>query len=220
MSKHLLEVTQKLRIVSLGKLNKNTTNIWLALHGYGQLVEYFKRHFVPLSQDTRAFLFPQGPHKFYLQGTEGRVGASWMTKEDRLIDIDNQHLFLNEVVSWGAIEAPKARFHMVGFSQGVATGMRFLGESKVHFHSLLAWAGSWPPDLDEKSKRVIAKTHMSAWFGSTDPFISQAKRQERIALYNNDFGLHPEVSTYDGAHTFRSDILAREINRLENTTLK
>ena len=93
MSKHLLEVTQKLRIVSLGKLNKNTTNIWLALHGYGQLVEYFKRHFVPLSQDTRAFLFPQGPHKFYLQGTEGRVGASWMTKEDRLIDIDNQHLF-------------------------------------------------------------------------------------------------------------------------------
>lgn len=220
MSTHFIEAIQKQRIDCLGELNENTSNIWLALHGYGQLVAYFKRHFVPLGQDGRAFVVPQGAHKFYLQGTEGRVGASWMTKEDRTTDIDNQRLFLNEVVRWAAAKAPNARFHMVGFSQGVATGMRFLGYSKTYFHSLLAWAGSWPPDLEEKSQNTLAQMPISSWFGTTDPFIGKTKREERIALYNNAFDLHPEVYTYDGGHTFRSDILANEINRLENITLK
>ena len=219
MSTHFIEALQKQRIDSLGELNESTTNIWFALHGYGQLVEYFKRHFVPLVQNGRAIILPQGAHKFYLNGTEGRVGASWMTKEDRLTDIDNQRLFLNEAISWAAAKAPNARFHMVGFSQGVATGMRFLGYSCVSFHSLLAWAGSWPPDLDEKSRMVLAQTTMSSWFGTTDPFIGMTKREERITLYKNEFDLRPEVNTYDGGHTFRSDILANEINRLENITL-
>ena len=219
MSTHFIEALQKQRIDSLGELNESTTNIWFALHGYGQLVEYFKRHFVPLVQNGRAIILPQGAHKFYLNGTEGRVGASWMTKEDRLTDIDNQRLFLNEAISWAAAKAPNARFHMVGFSQGVATGMRFLGYSCVSFHSLLAWAGSWPPDLDEKSRMVLAQTTMSSWFGTTDPFIGKTKREERITLYKNEFDLRPEVNTYDGGHTFRSDILANEINRLENTNL-
>ncbi|PSR07396.1 MAG: hypothetical protein C7N14_04750 [Bacteroidetes bacterium] len=220
MSTRFIETIQKQRIDCLGELNESTTNIWFALHGYGQLVVYFKRHFVPLVQNGRAIILPQGAHKFYLSGTEGRVGASWMTKEDRLTDIDNQRLFLNEAISWAAAEAPNARFHMVGFSQGVATGMRFLGYSKVSFHSLLAWAGSWPPDLDEKSRSVLAQTTMSSWFGTTDPFIGTAKREDRVTLYKNEFDLHPEVNTYDGGHTFRSDILANEINRLENITLK
>ena len=219
MSTHFIEALQKQRIDSLGELNESTTNIWFALHGYGQLVEYFKRHFVPLVQNGRAIILPQGAHKFYLNGTEGRVGASWMTKEDRLTDIDNQRLFLNEAISWAAAKAPNARFHMVGFSQGVATGMRFLGYSCVSFHSLLAWAGSWPPDLDEKSRSVLAQTTMSSWFGTKDPFIGKTKREERITLYQNEFDLRPEVNTYDGGHTFRSDILANEINRLENITL-
>ncbi len=177
MSTHFIEALQKQRIDSLGELNESTTNIWFALHGYGQLVAYFKRHFVPLVQNGRAIILPQGAHKFYLNGTEGRVGASWMTKEDRLTDIDNQRLFLNEAISWAAAKAPNARFHMVGFSQGVATGMRFLGYSCVSFHSLLAWAGSWPPDLDEKSRMVLAQTTMSSWFGTTDPFIGRTRER-------------------------------------------
>lgn len=220
MSTHFIETIQKLRIESVGDLNENTTNIWLALHGYGQLAEYFKRHFIPLSHQGRVFVVPQGAHKFYLHGTEGRVGASWMTKEDRKMDIDNQRFFLNEVVSWAAKEAPNARFHMVGFSQGVATGMRFLGYSKTYIHSLLAWAGSWPPDLEEESQKTLAQMPMSSWFGTKDPFIGKDKREERIALYNNKFDLHPEVNTYDGGHTLCSDILANEINRLENITLR
>ncbi len=220
MSTHFLEVRQQQRVDVLGELNANTTDIWLALHGYGQLVEYFQRHFRESVSSSRAFVFPQGAHKFYLQGTEGRVGASWMTKEDRLTDIDNQRFYLDEVCNWASNQAPKARFHMLGFSQGVATGMRFLGYSKVTFHSLLAWAGSWPPDLDEKSQLATRALHMSAWFGTKDPFVDEAKKQERIKHYKENYSIVPDVGTYEGKHTFDSNILASEIARLEQLTLK
>ena len=191
MSKFFLEVPQKQRVDVLGTLNESTTDVWIALHGYGQLVEYFQRHFRSMVTPTRAFVFPQGAHKFYLQGTEGRVGASWMTKEDRLTDIENQRLYLNEACRWILSEAPSTRLHMVGFSQGVATGMRFLGHSEVPFQSLLAWAGSWPPDLGDSSQEALRTMYMSAWFGTQDPFVDEEKKQERCALYADKFNLHP-----------------------------
>ena len=74
--------------------------------------------------------------------------------------------------------------------------------------------------LEEETQKTLAQMPMSSWFGTKDPFIGKDKREERIALYNNKFDLHPEVNTYDGGHTLCSDILANEINRLENITLR
>ena len=62
MSKFFLEVPQKQRVDVLGTLNESTTDVWIALHGYGQLVEYFQRHFRSMVTPTRAFVFPQGAH--------------------------------------------------------------------------------------------------------------------------------------------------------------
>lgn len=218
MAKHFIEVPQKQRLDCLGELNEATQHVWLALHGYGQLVEYFQRHFREMATAHRAFVFPQGAHKFYLQGTEGRVGASWMTKEDRLTDIANQRMYLQEVMRWAQEQAPNATFHMVGFSQGVATGMRFIGHCDQTFHSLLAWAGSWPPDLDAKGIAALAKMEMSAWFGTEDPFVTDEKVREKTELYNSEYRLYPKVNTYAGAHKFDHSILAQEIGRLEQRT--
>lgn len=218
MASRFISVPQQQRVDVLGTLGKETKHVWLALHGYGQLVEYFKRHFRELETPQRAFVLPQGANKFYLQGTEGRVGASWMTKEDRLADIENQRLYLSEVVNWVQREAPNALFHMVGFSQGVATGMRFLGYGSVAFKSLLAWAGSWPPDLDEKSIKALQNLTMHAWFGDDDPYVTPGKVEERTKLYNEQYKVFPVVREYAGAHRFDATILAEEIARLEQLT--
>lgn len=218
MSSHWLTVGQQQRVDVLGDLSSKTSNVWIAMHGYGQLVEYFKRHFRELATEERAFVFPQGAHKFYLQGTEGRVGASWMTKDAREKDILNQRLYLGAMMDWVVQRAPEARLHIVGFSQGVATAMRFIGYTHHRFETLLAWAGSWPPDLQERSRDAIAQMKMSAWFGTQDPFVDPEKKRERIALYAEKFGLHPEVGSYEGAHTFDAEILKSEIGRLEQET--
>src|SRR5690554_3872961 len=36
-------------------------------------------------------------HRFYRKGTQGRVGASWMTKEARLDDIEDNHKYLDKL---------------------------------------------------------------------------------------------------------------------------
>ena len=96
----------------------------IVLHGYGQLPEYFIRKFRPLAEAGWHVIAPEGAHRFYLQGTEGRVGASWMTKEARLDDIADQIVFLDALL--GQLEEGMAsgpRF-LLGFSQGVATALR------------------------------------------------------------------------------------------------
>ena len=89
MSTYFIETIQNQRIDGVGELTENTNIIWLALHGYRQLVEY----------------------------------------------------------------------------------------SKTYFHSPLAWAGSWPPDLEDESQKTLAQMSISSWFG-TDLFIGKDKKKD------------------------------------------
>ena len=215
MSTQWLPVAQDQRIDLLGELDAATRDVWIALHGYGQLVAFFQRHFRSCVVEGRAFVFPQGQHKFYLNGVSGRVGASWMTKDEREKDIENQRKYLSEVMRWARGQCPQARFHLIGFSQGVATGMRFLGYTPEPFHSLLAWAGSWPPDLDSKSLDALRKLQFQGWFGSDDAFIGTEKQREILQWYKEKYEWVPEVGYYEGGHAFDKAILKSEIERLE-----
>ena len=85
---------------------------------------------------------PLCSHKAPINFTSKEPRSRWSVlddEEDRLTDIENQRLYLNEVCRWVLSEAPNARLHMVGFSQGVATGMRFLDIQRCHFKA--CWLG-------------------------------------------------------------------------------
>ena len=212
---HWVPVAQEQRVETLGTLSDETKHVWVGLHGYGQLVQFFARHFRSLVSEERAFVFPQGPHKFYLNGVHGRVGASWMTKDERLVDIDNQRKYLGSVFQWIKQQAPKATIHCVGFSQGVATIMRCIGHENVQPHSLLAWAGSWPPDLDEMNRATLEKLRFKACFGTQDEYITTEKQQEMQGYYLEKYNFEPLVSVYEGGHSFDAEKLAQEITVLE-----
>ncbi|CAI8156807.1 MAG: Uncharacterised protein [Flavobacteriales bacterium UBA4585] len=212
---HWIPVAQEQRVDSLGALSESTKHVWVGLHGYGQLVQFFARHFRSLVTEERAFVFPQGPHKFYLNGVHGRVGASWMTKDQRLVDIANQRIYLGFVFRWIKKQAPKATIHCIGFSQGVATIMRCIGHEDVQPSSLLAWAGSWPPDLDKTNRATLEKLRFKACFGSQDEYITTEKQQEMIGYYLEKYNFEPLVSVYEGGHSFDAEKLAQEIATLE-----
>ncbi len=215
MATNWLEVSQQQRVDVEGQLSPNTEHLWIGLHGYGQLVQFFSRHFRDLVNTQRAFVFPQGPHKFYLEGVHGRVGASWMTKEDRLVDIQNQWNYLDEVIAWAKTQAPNAALHFVGFSQGVATGMRYLGNGNFTPVSFLAWAGSWPPDLEPQGVEALKSTRFKGWYGSEDSFIGVDKQEQIITHYREEFALEMDWDRYEGGHTFDKVILAEAITQLE-----
>ena len=87
MPYHSFSVTKTARYFTAGPAIAEAKGVLIALHGYGQLPEFFMRRLQPLADAGWAIVAPEGLHRYYLEGAHGRVGASWMTKEAREDDI-------------------------------------------------------------------------------------------------------------------------------------
>ena len=90
---HQISIKKTAKVYTLGNIT-TAKHVIVVLHGYGQLAKYFINKFKPLVDDDYYIIAPEGLSKFYLNGHSGRVGASWMTKEDRQIEINDQIEYL------------------------------------------------------------------------------------------------------------------------------
>ena len=97
MKEQTIETKKTARYYTLGTLSENTKTVWFVCHGYGQLANYFLRNFKLLENEKTFVISPEGFHRYYLNGFSGRVGASWMTKEDRLNDIADYVAYLDQL---------------------------------------------------------------------------------------------------------------------------
>ena len=212
MKQHLHHIQKSVRVFSIGKPSPNIKHFWICLHGYGQLADWFGKRFERWASKERLFVFPEGPHRFYIKGTAGRVGASWMTKEDRLNDIEDQFAYLEALTSDYLKQLPeKVQIHVLGFSQGVATALRWIDKSNLPFNSLVCWAGTFPPDIDYKlNASKFQGINMHACFGDTDEFISTEKARE---LVNQLQGQSININThfYAGGHRLKLELLDKLI---------
>src|SRR5437867_5464394 len=89
MHEHHLSVSRTARYFTLGERSAAVAEVWFACHGYGQLAARFLEQLRVLDDGTRYLVAPEGLSRFYLSEspTERRVGARWMTREDRIADI-------------------------------------------------------------------------------------------------------------------------------------
>ncbi|MHC2990275.1 phospholipase/carboxylesterase, partial [Pontibacter sp. HJ8] len=149
MQENKLIVPRTARYYTLGTPSAHTRQLWIVCHGYGQLARYFLRHFAVLDDGATMVVAPEGLSRFYLDGFSGRVGATWMTKEDRLSEIDDQATYLNLLLQELLSQIPAdVRVTVLGFSQGGATVSRWLASGNVPVHRLILWAASFPEDID------------------------------------------------------------------------
>ena len=90
MQEHLFSTPRSARYFTLGS-PEDAAEVWFVCHGYGQLAARFLERFRPIEANRRCIVAPEGLSRFYLTetATERRVGASWMTREDRLHEIDD-----------------------------------------------------------------------------------------------------------------------------------
>lgn len=149
--------------------------IWYVFHGYGQLAKYFIRNFEHLNPEDYYIVAPEGLHRFYLDGFSGRVGATWMTKESRLTDIDDYVAFIDATFESAILpfQSPKSKITAFGFSQGVATVARWVAYGKFRPDRLMLWAGTFPPDLEPaKAKKSFASLPTICCVGDEDPFAT------------------------------------------------
>src|SRR5258705_7905505 len=91
-----MTVSRMARYFTIGRPDRE---VWFVLHGYGQLAARFLSRFEPLDDGGRLIVAPEALSRFYLteDSAERRVGASWMTREDRLTEIEDYVQYLEAV---------------------------------------------------------------------------------------------------------------------------
>ena len=176
-------------------------HILLALHGYGQLAQFFYRKFNIIDQDW-GLVVPEGPHRFYLNGSSGRVGASWMTKEWRNQDILENNAYLIALVNVIHEENPTAQIHLLGFSQGGATAARLYQSNPKLFAHLILWASIFPTDLEKSTFPFGAKLDFA--IGQKDIFYDSENQKMIMADYKT---LGFNIYQYNGGHDIDQDLL-------------
>ena len=218
MNEHHFEIKKTVRYCTVGQLDAQRKHLYVCLHGYGQLASFFAKSFEPYASKTRCFLVPEAPHRFYLDGTSGRVGASWMTKEDRLSDIEDQFLYLEKLLKSVLPKlSTNCKIHVLGFSQGVATAMRWLEKSNLNCQTIVCWAGTFPPDVNSIANHQRFKnTQIFGVFGDTDAFIPQEKAKEMLADWQNQ-GMAITPIYYEGGHKLIAPVLKNLIEEIEKS---
>ena len=131
-----LKVTRTARYWTVGDPGQGDGGeIWFVLHGYKQLARRFLRRFEALATDRRMLVAPEALSRFYVSPEPGRhgprsvVGATWMTREDRLNEIEDYVAYLDGLAE--ELGAARHRMTVLGFSQGVATATRWVVRGAV-----------------------------------------------------------------------------------------
>jgi predicted esterase len=202
------KIQKTVRVSTYGNSN-SPKYVWFALHGYGQLSPYFIKNFTHFDPESHFIVAPEGMHRFYLDGLSGRVGASWMTKEERLHDISDYISYLTEV--YNSLVVPILSQNAVlipfGFSQGVATLSRWMASLETPPKKAVFWAGSFPPDLEvEKIESAIKPIEVIVAIGSNDPFIDDETAllaQKRF----EELGINARRFDFAGGHKIPKEAL-------------
>ena len=213
MQEHRVSVSRTARYYTLGAPGPGTRQVWVVCHGYGQLASRFLEKLRVLDDATRYLVAPEGLSRFYLSEspTERRVGASWMTREDRLAEIEDYVQYLDAVYQdvFGSLDRSQVTVHALGFSQGAATVGRWTALGRAKVDRLTLWGGEFPPDLDLALEAVVDRlraARLSLVYGRADEFITSkviATTVKRLRAHEIPVREIP----FDGAHELNDSVL-------------
>jgi predicted esterase len=184
---------------------------WFVCHGYAQLAHRFLRRFEGLDGPDRWIVAPEGLSRFYVHGSHGLVGASWMTREDRVAEIEDYLGYLDALharLLSNAAVAP--RIVLLGFSQGCATVSRWAARGAAHPARLILWGEIQAYDLTDEDYRRLRENGTKVLFvvGREDPYVSLTT-VERAAKELQGRGLPVETLSFGGGHDIDGPTLMR-----------
>ena len=182
--------------------------VWFVLHGYGQLARYFIRHFESIQNGRRLIVAPEALSRHYLPGHE-RVGASWMTREDRLTEIDDYLAYLDTLHDqiFERVARSRVTVHVLGFSQGGATATRWATLGRVDADRVILWASDLPHDLDLTAHAdTLRRRTLELVVGTEDEFLTPTRLAEQEALLS-EHSVPYRLRTFTGPHGMHAETL-------------
>lgn len=209
------------RYVVLGPEDGPADEVWVACHGYGQLATYFARHFQSVvgASSKRLIVVPEALSRFYLDGPGAgdrysRIGATWMTKEERETDIADVTRYLDDVLVAACARADvdpiSVPLGALGFSQGTATASRWLALSPLLARRsrpadhLVIWGSGLAHDIELATFKGIPLTLVA---GDRDE-IATPGRIVREEARLREAGLPHQLVRYDGGHRLHAETLS------------
>jgi predicted esterase len=237
LHEHHLTVERTARYVTIEPGEAGAREVWLVCHGYSQLAERFLRPFTALDDGRRLVVAPEALSRYYLHEEEppvrgadaarsdarhgdtqrpsgshapgaGRVGATWMTREDRLSEIADYVAYLDALARhlFRRVERSAVTLRALGFSQGGATAARWAAQGTTRVDELILWGSHLPSDLDLTTALGLAGTPVRFVWGEEDPYYDTARvaeDQARLAAA----GIPSRLTTYPGGHHIDRGVL-------------
>jgi predicted esterase len=215
LHEHHLTVERTARYFTIEAGEGGAREVWFALHGYGQLAERFLRPFEALADGTRLLVAPEALARFYLHPDPpptgaGHVGASWMTREDRLSEIADNVAYLDALARhvFRQVERERVLLRVVGFSQGAFAAARWAAQGTTTVDQLILWGGSLPPELDLQAAPKLSRLPVLIVWGEADQYYDATKvaHDERRLT---EAGIACRVVTFAGGHQLSRELLQR-----------
>ena len=214
MIEHHLTVQRTARYYLLGEPSGQTRNIWFCLHGFGQLAQYFSQKFTDIATDETLVVVPEGLSRLYLNGEYKRVGASWLTREDRDYEVQDFLAYLNTLYDTILGSRPATDFHITlfGFSQGAATACRWLNDGHAHVDRLILWGGFFANGLGD----LITPTRLTGVeahyvYGNEDEFLTLISEPATYLDRIRHDVPTIQITEYQGGHRVEPAVLQRLI---------
>ncbi len=212
-----ISVQRSARYYVLGELSQQIEDVWFVCHGYGQLAKDFIPEFEPIADPRRLIVAPEGLHRYYIStapavhGPESRVGATWMTREDRDTDIADYVGYLDalhdEIMT--GLRQKKVSVTVLGFSQGGATATRWVARGKIRPDRLIMWGSLLSADIDpRRAASLFHDVKLSIVYGTRDQFAEQGMIADFNRLLERNAVPHT-LTTFDGGHRMDRDTLRK-----------
>lgn len=183
---------------TLNTLTAKTKHVWLVFHGMGYLSRYFLKYFKGLNTDENYIIAPQAQSKYYINSNFKHVGASWLTKENTILETKNILNYLDGILE--AEKVPKkVNLIVLGYSQGVSIATRYVASRQLQCAKLILHSGSIPKELEVKDFTFFTgKTHLIC--GNKDEYINAERISLELKHAKSLFGNHLEIDFFDGVH--------------------
>lgn len=214
---HHLKVERTARYFTLGNASKKADELWIVLHGYRTLASDFIKVFEAIG--NYAFVVaPEGLSRFYTKGSGGpespnAIGASWMTREDRLNEIADHVAYLDKLYKHSTNGIQPKKLILLGFSQGCPAVMRWVSNGNVKPDQVLLWSGDVPRDLNFEAYKAAGVKATTMVYGDNDTLLDNALYAEGETLLR-EHGIPNAAIRFSGGHEIPPDALTSVRKRI------
>ena len=134
-----------------------------------------------------------------------------MTREDRLVEIEDYVRYLDEVQREMLDRSARdVRVTALGFSQGTATVARWLVHGSARIDRVILWAGLLPPEIDPAgpARERLMSSDLHLVRGTRDDLLNAGQVAEQAERLTRA-GVRCTVLEFEGGHRMDRDTLVR-----------